>query len=419
MWLRLAWREMSRRKTRAALSIVGVGLCVTLLVSTLTITRAVERAFLVPMAQAGADIVVQKHGPPCTWKIVKLTGSLAPIPESSLQALRGISGVIEVAGSLQLWAFPAGADGQPIKDHPPTVVTGIDIGYPAIGPVKPTTKKDACCEVSPGRVLDSNERPDALVTVEFAEGNKLSIGSTLRLGKEDFSVIGMINPGKLARIAGAEAFVPLPQAQRLLGEGAVVDTAYLKLKAEADPKDVEQRIKDILGSEVTVTTSTHLIQQAAGMDVLQRSTTQALVAILFALVLLLVVKTSIASVYERAREIGILRAVGWTSGEVRRLLLIEHVMQGAIALVAGLVLGLGIACAYARVVELKIPDALNKYPSCASTKAPVSIPEVIVRFEPDVLLLALVLSLGIALVSAGIAARRITRMYPAEALRQL
>jgi ABC-type antimicrobial peptide transport system permease subunit len=204
-----------------------------------------------------------------------------------------------------------------------------------------------------------------------------------------------------------------------LGEGAVVDTAYLKLKAEADPKDVEQRIKDILGSEVTVTTSTHLIQQAAGMDVLQRSTTQALVAILFALVLLLVVKTSIASVYERAREIGILRAVGWTSGEVRRLLLIEHVMQGAIALVAGLVLGLGIACAYARVVELKIPDALNKYPSCASTKAPVSIPEVIVRFEPDVLLLALVLSLGIALVSAGIAARRITRMYPAEALRQL
>ena len=101
-WINLAWRELSRRKTRALLSILGMGLCVTLLVSILTISRAVERAFQGPMSQAGADLVVQKPGPPCAWQPVKLAGSLSTLETRVLAGLRHDREVIAASGSLQL-----------------------------------------------------------------------------------------------------------------------------------------------------------------------------------------------------------------------------------------------------------------------------------------------------------------------------
>jgi putative ABC transport system permease protein len=419
-WINLAWRELSRRKTRALLSILGMGLCVTLLVSILTISRAVERAFQGPMSQAGADLVVQKPGPPCAWQPVKLAGSLSPVETRVLAGLRQDREVIAASGSLQLWAFPMDENGRPDQSRKPVVVTGIDLDDLRIGPVKPNKDKGACCEVFEGDLLsrDASKR-EALVTREFARIHRLKVGDAVRLWKHDFTVAGLIDPGKLARIAGAEVYVSLPQAQELYGHGLVMDTLYLKLRPEADPRRIESLLKKKLGADLAITTSSQLLTQAAGFEVLQKSVTQAFGLIVLAMVLLLVAKSSAAAVHERTREIGILKTVGWKDGEVRRLLLTEHFLQGLIAGIGGFLLGTAVSWVYAQTAVLKLPETLNKYPICADTIAPLAIAKVKLAFEPDLLLLGFALSVVISLAAAAVAAKKSSHLSPSEALRQL
>ena len=419
-WINLAWRELSRRKTRALLSILGMGLCVTLLVSILTISRAVERAFQGPMSQAGADLVVQKPGPPCAWQPVKLAGSLSPVETRVLAGLRQDREVIAASGSLQLWAFPMEENGRTDQSRKPVVVTGIDLDDLRIGPVKPNKDKGTCCEVFEGGLLsrDASKR-EALVTREFARIYRLKVGDAVRLWKHDFTVAGLIDPGKLARIAGAEVYVSLPQAQDLYGHGPVMDTLYLKLRPEADPRRIESLLKEKLGAGLTITTSSHLLTQAAGFEMLQKSVTQAFGLVVVLTVLLLVAKSSAAAVHERTREIGILKTVGWKDGEVRRLLLTEHFLQGLIAGIGGFLLGTAVGWIYAQTAVLKLPETLNKYPACAETTAPLAIADVRLAFEPDLLLAGLALSVVISLAAAMVAAKKASLLSPSEALRQL
>ena len=419
-WINLAWRELSRRKTRALLSILGMGLCVTLLVSILTISRAVERAFQGSMSQAGADLVVQKPGPPCAWQPVKLAGSLSTLETRVLAGLRQDREVIAASGSLQLWTFPVDESGKADQSRKPVVVTGIDLDDLRIGPVKPNKDKGACCEVFEGDLLshDTSKR-EALVTREFARINRLKVGDAVRLWKRDFTVTGLIDPGKLARIAGAEVYVSLPQAQELYGHGPVMDALYLKLRPEADPRRIESLLKEKLGADLTITTSSHLLTQAVGFEVLQKSVTQAFGLVVVLTVLLLVAKSSAAAVHERTREIGILKTVGWKDGEVRRLLLTEHFLQGLIAGIGGFLLGTAVGWIYAQTAVLKLPETLNKYPACAETTAPLAIADVRLAFEPDLLLAGLALSVVISLAAAMVAAKKASFLSPSEALRKL
>lgn len=420
IWTNLAWRELSRRKTRALLSVLGVGLCVTLLVSILTISRAVERAFQGPMSQAGADLVVQKPGPPCAWQPVKMAGSLSPMETGVLAGLRQDREVIAASGSLQLWAFPEDESGKPDQPRNPVVVTGIDLDDLRIGPIKPNKDKGACCEVFEGDLLSHDtSKQEALVTREYARINGLQVGDSLRLWKRDFTVTGLIDPGKLARIAGAEVYVSLPHAQELYGHGPVMDTLYIKLRPDADPQRIESILKERLGNDLTITTSSHLLTQAVGFDVLQKSVTKAFGLIVVLMVLLLVAKSSAAAVHERTREIGILKTVGWKDSEVRRLLLTEHSLQGLIAGIGGFLLGTGLAWIYAQTAMIKLPETLNKYPACAGTSAPLAVVNVRLAFAPDLLLAGLALSVVISLAAAAVAAERASSLSPSEALRQL
>jgi len=67
------------------------------------------------------------------------------------------------------------------------------------------------------------------------------------------------------------------------------------------------------------------------------------------------VNTMLMSVRERVREFGVLRATGWTKGDVFRLVLAESALLGAAGGVAGSALGFLSSAVTASVVPIK-PD---------------------------------------------------------------
>jgi putative ABC transport system permease protein len=107
--------------------------------------------------------------------------------------------------------------------------------------------------------------------------------------------------------------------------------------------------------------------------------------------------TMIMSVYERTRELGVLRAIGWRGSRIIRLIATESLFLCALAAAVGVVLGV------------------------AASRAVLLIPAVAAFLEPtyplSIFARALVVGVAVALVGAVYPAVRAVRLSPMEALR--
>ena len=409
--LSLAWKEISRRKTRSLLTILGIAFSITLLVSVTTISDGVRQSVSKPLALAGTDMVIQKHGEPCAYRIVKLPTDINPMPEKAISQIKEYEEVDKIAGVLELWAFHNGK---------PTVVDGLDQEIKTIGPIKPSTEKGACCEIVAGRYLskNDNDKNAAVVDKDFAQIINLQVGSKLPLGDREFNVIGIINIGKMARIAGAQVFIPLSTAQEMAGEGKIISNIFIKLKGTAEPEKVKEKIKSILGENVSITTNSDLLATVAGLSFLTKEMTMGISILVIVFALLFIVKSSISAVNERIREIGIIKAIGWKDKDVKKLITIENAIQGVIGGIIGCGIGYFISWLYAVSSHLSIPKALTPYPACSSTPPPTEL-AVSIDFSFLIFTIGLVTAICIGSLAGYISARKATSLQPAEALRHI
>lgn len=121
-----------------------------------------------------------------------------------------------------------------------------------------------------------------------------------------------------------------------------LDTAiYLKSAPDTDPAQVRAALDEALKEFPTVT-----VQDQSEFKAQIRDQINALLAFIVALLVLAViiaflgiVNTLALSVFERTREIGLLRAIGATRRQIRRTILIESVLIAILGSVLGLVLG--------------------------------------------------------------------------------
>lgn len=187
----------------------------------------------------------------------------------------------------------------------------------------------------------------ALIDDGFASSHKLHIGSSLRLlsqsGKRDtFIIDGVFKSSQfLASVIipyttfGAD-WSPPPQLDQVV----VVNVA-----PHANQAAVEKAITDVLKRFplATVSSQAQLKQQ-------QDQSVNSLLALIYVLLglsivvsLFGIINTLVLSIYERTREIGMLRAIGTTRSQVRWIIRWESVITSLIGAILGLVLGIVLA----------------------------------------------------------------------------
>jgi putative ABC transport system permease protein len=106
-------------------------------------------------------------------------------------------------------------------------------------------------------------------------------------------------------------------------------------------------------------------------------------------------------VTQRTREIALLRAVGATRRQVKRSLLVEAALLGAIASAVGVALGAGVA------------KGLNALMAALG----FSLPSTALQIAPRTIWLSLLVGTVVTVVAAIVPARRATKVLPVEALR--
>jgi ABC-type antimicrobial peptide transport system permease subunit len=108
-------------------------------------------------------------------------------------------------------------------------------------------------------------------------------------------------------------------------------------------------------------------------------------------------------VYERQHEIGIMRAVGASRGDIARIIIGEAAVLGLVAGITGLLIALGASALFDWVSASYVPDFPYK-------------PETYFAFPWWLIAAALGFSMGFCVMGAFLPARRAARMEPAHVL---
>ncbi len=458
MLLQYAWKSFWRRRTRSAMVVTAVALSVALLVAVGTITQSVENAVASALDAAGADIVVQKQVDACPFRLVKLPKDLATIDSEVVERLEQHAGVAQASGVLELWAFHyaepqageinlpftgdkrasdsttdadsqgtqmlMGEDGQ-LKSLQPTVVAGIDPAKRTIGPVRlgnpadRTEEDQRCCAVKEGRYLDVSDHYHAMLTEQYAEAKGVSVGDMLPLGPyHEFEVVGLVDISGAARIAGAEAFIPLSSAQEMFGEGDVVDTIFVSLQSRRASGAVEDYIRELIGEGATITTDSNVEAGTAALAAVTRNALLAISGFVLLFAMLALIRNAMDNVAQRVHEIGVMKAIGWSNGDVGRLFAAEAACAALIGGLLGSILGSVAGWLWGELADLSLPSSLNYFPPCSTTQAPLALP-LSTNPSATIFILGVAAALIIGTIAGLAAARRAAGLDPTEALRQI
>ena len=188
-----------------------------------------------------------------------------------------------------------------------------------------------------GRLTDNA----ALVEEQFAAKYKLSTGkSFVALGQSGarhrFTVIGEYRDPTLLTgfIMAQSAFEQLvPSAQR--------DPLYIIATTSASPAQAKAAVAGALSSFPTAKVQTKAEYTASVKKQVDQLLTliYALLAVSVIISIFGIVNTLVLSVYERTREIGMLRAIGTTRRQMRRIVRYESVITSVIGGILGTILG--------------------------------------------------------------------------------
>jgi putative ABC transport system permease protein len=256
-------------------------------------------------------------------------------------------------------------------------------------------------------------QPDSLIlSKEFADKNHIAAGSRLRLGTAEgdkaFVVRGIMKATGLATAFGGNlAIMDIYAAQKMFGRGRTFDRIDLAVKPGASIADCQKQLASLLGPAFEIQPPASRGQQAEAM--LAGYTTMVNMSSAFALFIgMFIVYNAFAiAVAQRRSEIGILRALGATRGQIRWLFLGESAVMGLVGSIVGLGLGILIAGAIGSSISALIG---NLYGVADQARE--------IGTSPSLLGLALAVGIVTSLVAAAVPARNAARVDPVYALRK-
>jgi ABC-type antimicrobial peptide transport system permease subunit len=457
MLLRFAIKNLVTKRRATLTSLAGIIISTALLVSIILILKSAQKSFAKPLEDAGADMIIQLRGEPCVWSVVKLPSNLNPIPLETVDKIGSLDEVESAEGSLITWAFsnqpPHIQSGQPQShmraneiiagiesgelqgepcdygppgsfcgpgesssmgsDFSPIVVAGISTETQDIGPIKSSDLKNI-----EGSFFSKDDTYAAILDKDFARTRNLKLGDGIDLGQRYFKVIGIIDPGRDAKIAGAQAFIPLKTATQMTNRGDIVDIIFVKLKGNTDSEAVKQKIKPLVSENVTITTSNDYLSSIAGFSNLTHGLALAVFFIVILMTFLYIAKISFGSVLERSTEIGILKAIGWQDRKIKSLIGIENFILGLAGGIIGSIFGYAASHIYKLNLSSSLPYYLNPYPPCSQFLAKTSL-QTMIPFSAGIFIYATLLSISIVTLSGFLASKKVLMLTPAEALRRI
>ena len=321
-----------------------------------------------------------------------------PLPAELLDTVAAVPGVEVVEGSFARYAQMIDPDGE-------LVTTG---GAPTLGVSWNAENALSGVELRDGRA--PNGMGEVAIDKATADRVGFDVGDPITIvfnsGQRDFTIVGLIGLGDSDGFVGAttSVFDTETAAVVLDGEGTF-DTIDMKIAPGADFEEVRAAIAEVLPERVEVVTGEELAEEtkdAIGEIVGLIGTGLLVFAVVTAFVAAFVINNIYGiTIGQRLRELALLRAIGASPKQVRRLVVMEAIVVATVATIIGIFGGY--------LVAQGIIAAFNG--------AGGGFPPTPLLMKPRTVVVAAVVGVGITLLSVLVPAIRAARIPPVAAMR--
>ena len=402
MLLQYAMREIKRRKLRSLANVLGYVIAVAFLVSIVTLSQGYNSVAAGDLRGIGTHFAVYipaSKNCPCQF------GEIGPFfkdvytptfNSSIIDTIRDLPGVADASPCLMFRLENL-------------TIMGVDFDSWAT-----ETTVVAPEEVVNGNFGNMEELNGVLIDLVFADVSNLNVGDKLNAFDRNLTIVGVVDPGLHSKPGGiANIYAPLSLVQEIaryygdLYGFAVRDINLVAVEISSTGNDeyistVEQSVLGTLESFAGQTGA--IVGYQCGyaarkvVNITEDSAWLISIVILIS-VTLFSIKSQFGSVVERTRDIGVLKALGWTDLDITKQVCLESLMQGVIGGTIGTLLGY--------LVTLLIPQF-----------GLVPTQNLVLVVSPWLVALGLVISISGGIVAGIVPAWHAARLQPAEALRR-
>jgi putative ABC transport system permease protein len=301
--LQMFWGNILARPLRCSLSVIAIAIQVILVLMIVGLTSGVISEWGKRVEGVGADLMVQ---PPNSS--IFFAFSSAVMPEGLADQINALPDVDEVAPTV-------------ILTDPKNLMMIYGIDYKRFNALSRGFLYRA------GRGLEGPD--DALADDIVAQSKHLKVGDRVSLLNHSFTVTGIVAHGK-----GARFFIPLKSAQDIAGVEKRVSMFYVRSKGDTEGARTQimklspdSRVRS-MSEYVTLMSSSNLPEL--------KPFVRSMVGLGMVISFLVVLLNMHTMVMERTREVGILKALGFSRLDVVEMLLGETLVLTLMGSVLGI-----------------------------------------------------------------------------------
>jgi putative ABC transport system permease protein len=324
----LAYKNLFRKKIRTLLTVIGITLSAWVLASLLGFNKGYELALNKDIDNMGFQVLVAAKGCPYEAATLMLKGGtgLRYMNEDIINEVTKHEETDKVTPMLMQAVF----DPNKGQSGGITAYLGVDPGtYPSM--------KSYLRFKQGGWFTDPAGR-EAVLGYEAAELEQREVGDILLIPVKniELKVVGILD--RSGTQDDGTIFVPIKTVQKLFDLDHKITGLGIKVKKTADMTSFENKLYDL--PDVQVVSLAQVKETIMGLIATAKVMvfSIALIAILIAMVG--VVNTVLMSVFDRFREIGILKSIGAMPSDIFKLVWIETIILCFIGGITGNVLAL-------------------------------------------------------------------------------
>jgi putative ABC transport system permease protein len=274
-----------------------------------------------------------------------------------------------------------------------------------------------------GRRLTAGESGVVLLSENNSRFFDVDVGDTVTIVNETFTVIGIYSPASTENLQ--TLYMNLSDAQRITNNTDYI-TSMTVFTTSADIVDTVASNISSLHSELTVTTQQELLNQLqqqqsryetalasaeSSLATTQATATQEIIVVVAA-TSMIVLFVMLYTVRERTKEIGTLKAIGFSNKVVMGQFLVEGLVLSTVAGAVGIVIATFAAPTLSSLLLPTVSSSIGLGGPMTSASSAIT-----VSITPTLMLEALGAALALGVVGSLYPAWRAAKIRPAEAMR--
>lgn len=372
-YFKLILKNPFRNKTRSLLAIIGIAIGIATIVALGLITASLDDSTETTLKDGSAEITATKIGS-------SLASSSGNLNESYVEELSKIDGVEKTAGMLESNVIDTSKNSDSRR-----------YGFSLYGAKKDDLSIVGISNVN-GSIFNEDEN-ELIVGKNLADEENYTIGDKIDVYGNEFKITGIYETGSI--FYDSAMYTSLSKLQNLTDNEDKISSISIKIKKDANLTTVNDKIKNEYNDTLNTITTEEMAQTIDDTLDMINSATTAIEALAIIIGGLGVINTMMMTVFERTREIGVLKSVGWTKKRILSMIMGESIVLTIISGIIGSILG---------VLAVFILFKVNG-------------DNMTLIFNINIFIKAFIVALSVGIIGGLYPAIKASRLSPTEALR--